>query len=183
MKSLVAWLGRHTTELRLAVRTTLAGLITFALAHLLQLPQGYWAVLTAVIIIQASVGASLKAGIDRFVGTIAGGIWGVAVAAAIPHREVASLVLALALALGPLAVVAALKSGFRVAPVTAIIVLLSTTGVQEGPLHYALERVFEIWLGCVVGLAVSLLILPARAHGLLAKAAANVLRDCSQLVL
>ena len=39
-------------------------------------------------------------------------------AIAIPHREVASLVLALALALGPLAVVSALKSGFRVAPVT-----------------------------------------------------------------
>ena len=60
---------RRGGELRLALRTTLAGLITFALAELLNLPQGYWAVLTSVIIMQGSVGGSLKAGIDRLIGS------------------------------------------------------------------------------------------------------------------
>jgi uncharacterized membrane protein YccC len=156
------------------------------LAQLLALPQGYWAVLTSVIIMQASVGGSLKAGLDRTLATVGGAIWGVSVTLAIPHRNTAALGLTLAVALAPLALVAALKPNYRVAPVTAIIVLLSTRGVQLGPVPYAIDRVLEIGLGCVVGLAVSLLVLPDRAHGLLAEAAAKVilaLRDLLELEL
>jgi uncharacterized membrane protein YccC len=180
------WLQGRGGEVRLAARTTLAGLITFALAHLLTLPQAYWAVLTSVIIMQASVGGSLKAGLDRMLGTLAGALWGVSVTLAIPHRDTLALGLTLTVALAPLALVAALMPSYRVAPVTAIIVLLSTTGAQLGPVHYAIDRVVEIGLGCLVGFAVSLLILPARARGLLAEAAAAVilaLRDLLELLL
>jgi uncharacterized membrane protein YccC len=178
-----SWLAGRGGEMRLALRTTLAGLVTFALAQLFQLPQGYWAVLTSVIIMQGSVGGSLKASVDRMIGTFAGAIWGVAVTLAIPHHDIATMTLALALALGPLALVAALKPSFRVAPVTAIIVLLSTTSLQAGPVSYAIDRVLEIGLGCVVGLAVSLFVLPGRAHGLLAEPAAEAVRSCRELVL
>jgi uncharacterized membrane protein YccC len=180
-KALGGFLEKRGGELRLALRTTLAGLITFVLAHLLQLPQGYWAVLTSVIIMQGSVGGSLKAGIDRLVGSFAGAIWGVAVTLAIPHHGVPALGLALVVALGPLALVSALKPSFRIAPVTAIIVLLSMSSLQAEPVLYAVDRVLEIGLGCVVGLAVSLLILPGRAHRLLAKSAAAVLRGFAEL--
>src|SRR6266851_7223299 len=148
--------------------------------------QGYWAVVTSVIVMQASVGGSLKAGLDRMLGTVAGAIWGVSVTLAIPHHDTLTLGLTLAVALTPLALVAALKPNYRVAPVTAIIVLLSTTGVQLGPVRYAIDRVLEIGLGCLVGFAVSLLVLPARAHGLLAEAAEEVilaLRDLLELLL
>jgi uncharacterized membrane protein YccC len=180
------WLKGRSGALRLALRTTLAGLITFGVAHLFQLPQAYWAVLTSVIIMQASVGGSLKASLDRLLGTFVGAVWGATVTLAIPHRDILSLGLALAVALAPLALVAALKPSYLVAPVTAIIVLLGTTGVQLGPVRYAIDRVLEIGLGCVVGFAVSLLILPARAHGLLAEAAGQVLlalRDLVDLLL
>src|SRR5215831_20417353 len=83
-------------ELRLAARTTFAALITFALAHLLALPQGFWAVLTSVIVMQASVGGSLKASLDRIVGTAAGGLWGVAVTLVVPHHDTWTLGLVLA---------------------------------------------------------------------------------------
>jgi uncharacterized membrane protein YccC len=180
------WLQSRTGELRLALRTTLAGLITFAFAHVLKLPQGYWAVLTSVIVMQASVGGSLKAGFDRMLGTVAGAIWGVSVTLAIPHRDTLTLGLTLAVALAPLALVAALKANYRVAPVTAIIVLLSTTGVQLGPVNYAIDRVLEIGLGCLVGFVVSLLVLPARAHTLLTEAAEEAilaLRDLLEFLL
>ncbi len=186
LRRLTDWLQGRSDELRLALRTTLAGLITFTLAHLLELPQAYWAVLTSVIIMQASVGGSLKAGLDRMLATVAGAIWGVSVTLAIPHRDTPTLGLTLAVALAPLALVAALKPNYRVAPVTAIIVLLSTTGVQLGPVHYAIDRVLEIGLGCLIGFAVSLLVLPARAHRLLAEAASEVilaLRDLLELLL
>ena len=181
-KALGDWLERHGSETRLALRTTLAALITFALAHLFQLPQGYWAVLTSVIIMQGSVGGSLKASIDRMIGTFAGAIWGVVVTLAIPHHGDPALALTLALALAPLALVAALRPSFRVAPVTAIIVLLSTSSVQEGPVPYAVDRVLEIGLGCIIGLAVSLLVLPGRAHGMLAEATADALRALRELM-
>ena len=169
------WGRGSSGALRLALRTTLAGVTTFALAHLLHLPQGFWAVITAVIVMQASVAGSLQAGLDRMLGTVAGAVWGVGVALAIPHHDALGLGLSVAVALGPLALVAALKPNYRVAPVTAIIVLLSTTGVQLGPVRYAIDRVLEIGLGCVVGLAISLVVLPDRAHRLLVEAAAEVI--------
>lgn len=186
LRRIPGWLQNRGGELRLALRTTLAGLSTFVLAHLLELPQAYWAVLTSVIIMQASVGGSLKAGLDRMLGTIAGAIWGVSITLVVPHRDTLALGLTLAVAIAPLALVAALRPSYRMAPVTAIIVLLSTTGVQLGPVHYATDRVLEIGLGCLVGFAVSLLVLPTRAHRLLAEAAATVilaLRDLLDLLL
>jgi len=161
--------------LRLALRTTLAGLLTFALGHVLKLPQAYWAVLTSVIVVQASVATSLKAVVDRMLGTVAGAVWGVIVTLVVPHHDQVALGATLVLALAPLALMAALRPSFRVAPITAVIVLLSTTGVQLGPVHYALDRVLEIAVGCVVGLAVSVLVVPDRAQGLLADAVAEVL--------
>ena len=181
-EALGKWLARRGGELRLALRTTLAGLITFLLAHALQLPQGYWAVLTSVIIIQASVGGSLKVGLDRLIGTLAGAIWGVAVALAVPHDSLLLLGTALALALAPLSILAAFRPSFRLAPVTAIIMLLSTSGSQLGPFAYAVDRVLEIGLGCVIGLTVSLLVLPGRAHGLLGDAAAKAVRILAEML-
>jgi uncharacterized membrane protein YccC len=186
LRRVMDWLQGWSGELRLVLRTTLAGLITFTLAHVLELPQAIWAVLTSVLIMQASVGGSLQASLDRMLGTVAGAIWGVSVTLAIPHREALALGLPLAVALAPMALLAALKPNYRVAPVTAIIVLLSTTGAQLGPVHYAVDRVLEIGLGCLVGIAVSLLVLPARAHGLLTEAAGEVilaLRDLLELLL
>ena len=53
-------------------------MIAFALGELLGVKQVYWAVLTAVIVMQASVGGSLKATSERLVGTAVGAIWGMA---------------------------------------------------------------------------------------------------------
>ena len=129
-KSGLAWLGTRRAELRLAVRVAVGGVASFAVAHYLGLPQGYWAVFTAVIVTQASIGGSLKATIDRFIGTLGGAIYGAVVAMVIPHQEPAGLGLALALALLPLGFVSAIDARFRVAPVTAVIVLLSPVGSQ-----------------------------------------------------
>jgi uncharacterized membrane protein YccC len=176
------WIGRHGAELRLSARITVAGILAYALAHLLALPQGYWAVFTAVIVIQASVGGSLKATIDRLIGTVGGGACGALVASLVPHGDPVSLGVALAAALAPLALVAALYPSFRIAPVTAVIVLMGSAGQQIGPVLSALDRVLEISLGSIVGLGVSLLVLPARAHALVTGAAGRTLGLLSRLV-
>ncbi|NIX78051.1 FUSC family protein [Microvirga terricola] len=176
------WLVGHRAELRLALRVTIAGAAAFALAHALSLSQGFWAVITAVIVMQASVGGSLKAAIDRFLGTFAGAVYGAAVAAFVPHETVIQTGLAVVVALAPLALLAAVKASFRVAPITALIVLLATTSQTLGPFASAIERVLEITLGNVVGVAVALFVLPARAHTLLTESAAQVVRLNVQLM-
>jgi uncharacterized membrane protein YccC len=165
------WFARHRPEIRLSLQMTVAGLAAFAVAELLGLAQVYWAVLTAVIVTQSSIGGSLKASFDRFFGTIGGAAWGVAVSVTLPHSGALSLGLALAVALVPLAVGVALWPRYRVAPVTAAIVLLGTAS-EAGVAAAALDRVFEIGLGSVVALGVALAVMPSRAH-LLLYAAAN----------
>ena len=113
---------------------TIAGLLAYVLAELFALPQGYWAVFSAIIIMQASVGGSIKATTDRLIGTIGGAVAGVAVAYLLPHVNVLSLGVALVIALVPLTLLAALWPNYRIAPLTAVIVLLTPGAQQLGPL-------------------------------------------------
>jgi uncharacterized membrane protein YccC len=79
------WVGAKAAALRLCLRMTVAGLLAYVLAELFSLPQGYWAVFSAIIIMQASVGGSVKATIDRVIGTIGGAVAGGAVGYFVPH--------------------------------------------------------------------------------------------------
>jgi uncharacterized membrane protein YccC len=148
----------------------------------LNLPQGYWAVFTAVLVVQGSVGGSWKAAVDRLVGTVLGAVYGGAVATFVPHNDPVTLGVALALSLTPLALVAALKPSYRVAPITAVVLLLGTTASTEGPFLAATLRTLEVTLGGVVGMGVSLFVLPARAHQLMGEAANKVLQRLADLL-
>ncbi len=176
------WAGANAAALRLCVRMTVAGLLAYVLAELFTLPQGYWAIFSAIIIVQASVGGSVKATIDRLIGTVGGAVAGGAVGYLLPHESVLSLGVALVVALVPLTLVAALRPNYRIAPLTAVIVLMTPGAQQLGPLASAFYRIFEITLGSVVGLGVSLLLLPARAHGLVISATAGMLGHLADLL-
>jgi uncharacterized membrane protein YccC len=167
-------LATRTAELRLAVRVTSAAILAFALAKLLGFAHGYWAVITAIIVMQTSVGGSLKAAVDRLLGTMAGALYGAVIAVAVPHATTGALAAAMVAAILPLALLAAIKASFKAAPITAFIVLVPISGPEVPPLTYALERILEISIGSLVGMAVSLLILPARAHQMLAQVAARI---------
>ncbi|MDE2474512.1 MAG: FUSC family protein [Alphaproteobacteria bacterium] len=179
------WLGelwsRNRLEIRHGLRIAAGGLASYAAGHLLGLPQAYWAVFTAVLVVQGSVGGSWKASTDRFVGTLFGAAYGAAVATLMPHDNAFTLGVALAVSLLPLALLSAFYPAFRVAPITAIILLLGSTGAAEGPIRAALLRTLEVALGGVFGMAVSLFLFPARAHMLLGRAAQKVLQRLSEL--
>jgi uncharacterized membrane protein YccC len=139
-------------------------------------------VITAILVMQTSVGASLKAALDRLGGTLAGAIFGSCISLLIPHDSQLGLGLAIALAVAPMTLLAAINASFKVAPVTALIVLLPTAGNTAPPLLYAFDRILEIALGNIVGMTVALLVLPARAHNLLVIAAAKVARLNAELM-
>jgi uncharacterized membrane protein YccC len=153
----------------------MAALASLALALFLHLHLPLWAVLTAVIVTQMNVGRALKATIDYLLGTLGGAIYGGAIGVFIPHASEIALLGVLALAVAPLAFIAAINPRLSVAPITAIIVLLVPTITHASPIASALDRVLEVALGGVTGLVVSFLLLPSRAHRQVAEAAARTL--------
>src|SRR5580658_4111901 len=78
-RSLRALVRHRRVQLALSIRVTIAALVALALAQLLQLPLPLWAVLTAVIVTQMSVGRSMKATLDYLVGTLGGAVYGGAI--------------------------------------------------------------------------------------------------------
>jgi Aluminium activated malate transporter len=81
----------------------------------------------------------------------------------------------LAVAIAPLALLAAMKPSFAVAPFTSVMVLLAPSILHVGPIESAVYRVFEVALGGMIALAVSVFVFPARAHSLAIDAAARTL--------
>ena len=175
LKRIAAWLKSRKVELGLGVRVTVAamGALVIALALGLKLP--LWAVLTSIIVTQMSVGRSLKATRDYLVGTLGGAIYGGAIAVLVPHSGEATLLVVLVLAVAPLAFLAAINPSLNVATVTAIIVLLLPAMNHGNPLDSAIDRVLEVAVGALTGLAVSFLVLPSRAHSQIRASAARVL--------
>lgn len=165
----------HPAELRHAIRVAIAVIVAFVAVKLLNMPQGFWAVITALLVVQTSVGGSFKAALDRLLGTVAGAFYGALVAIAVPHANSPGLGLAIVIAILPLAYLAAVNAAFRVAPVTALIVLLPMYAHSATPWISAIDRVVEIVIGNISALAVTLVVLPPRAHGQLREAAATVL--------
>jgi hypothetical protein len=170
-----ALLDRYRLQLVLSLRVTVAALLAYVLAQALQLRLPLWAVLTALIVTQMSVGRSAKVTSDYMIGTFAGVAYGGALAILIPHDSEWALLAVLALAVAPLAFIASFRPNFNVLPVTAIIVLLVPGMQHVSPAASAIDRVLEVTLGGAVGFIVSALLFPSRAHWITIRAAAGML--------
>jgi uncharacterized membrane protein YccC len=162
---------------------TVAAITAFALARIFTIPlHGLWAVLTAVVVTQMSVGGSLRATTEYVIGTCSGAVYATVVGMLVPHTAPIALAGVLALTVAPLAYAAALNPAFRVAPFTAVMVLLISSQLGEGPLESGLYRLFEVALGGVVAVTVSVLVFPQRAHGLGLDAAARILDQLAEVL-
>ena len=168
-RALVALVRHSRVALTLAVRMTFAALLSLALAQLLQLRLPLWVVMTAIIVTQMRVGRSLKATFDYLAGTLGGALYGGVIGVLVSHSGEIGLFATLAIAVAPLAFLAATKPGLGVAPITAVIVLLVPTMTRVTPVVSALDRVIEVGLGGLIGLFVAFLLLPSNAHRLVGR--------------
>lgn len=165
-----------------ALRMTAAALIALWLAYRLGVALPLWAVLTALIVTQISVGRSLKATMDYFVATIGGVLWGGLVAVLVPHTSQIALFLVLVLAIAPLAFAAALYPRFNVGPVTATIVVLVPQMLHTTPIASGLDRIIEVFLGGLTGLIVSFVLVPASSFQHTREIAARVLQSMAEAI-
>jgi len=167
----------YRSQLRFSLRMTAAGLLALIVAQSLALPlHGLWVVLTAVVVTQMSVGGSLRATIEYIIGTLGGAIYAAAIGVIVPHAGAIAQGCVLALTIAPLAFVAAINPNFRVAPFSAVLVLLLSGQLGEGPIESAFTRFLEVALGGAIAIIVSVLVFSQRAHSLGVEAAAQILQ-------
>lgn len=164
MSDLINWTGgwsENWPRLRQALQTTVAACLAYAAAELLHAPQGFWAVMTAILVTQVNVGASLGLAVDRLLGSLLGVIVGGAVALAVAdHQE--WKIPALAATVLVLAFFSARRPPFRIACVTAAIVILGDPRFGP-PISSAGYRMLEVTIGAGISVLTTLMLFPSRA--------------------
>jgi uncharacterized membrane protein YccC len=143
-----------------AVKTAIAGVAALALTKFFNLPEGYWAAISALIVMQSNVGATVDASRTRLAGTAVGAvIGGLAVAVWGSHMLGFALAVAIAFLLCDFL---RLAESQRLATVTIAIIMLA--GHTTSAWVVALHRFTEVALGIMVALAVSLTLWPNHAR-------------------
>jgi uncharacterized membrane protein YgaE (UPF0421/DUF939 family) len=147
--------ARHGLQLAVAV------VVSYLASAVVGLPEGFWAVMSTLIVVRPDTGATIGAGWDRVRGTVLGtacgllGVWLRHVGIGVPAATLSIVaLLAFASAGVPL---------LRSAPITALIILSSGGIAGHSALQVAGLRVAEIAIGVGVGLAVSVVVPAARA--------------------
>jgi uncharacterized membrane protein YccC len=175
-----------------AFKTGLAAGIAALVYLAVGLPHGFWAVVSAVVVMQANIGASFKASWSRLIGTFIGACIGAAMVSI--ARCFAPVLLDATGTFGPLTVafgagaavaltgalcmLLRLKDAYRLAGVTCAIVLLV---FADAPWESALHRTLDVSIGVVVALAVTLLVFPSRARRQLHVKLGEVVADAGEL--
>jgi len=133
-------------------RTTITALVSLIIGRVLRLPEAYWAPLTAIVVMQSTLGAALTVSGQRFVGTVLG-----AAAGALITPYFGSNIYAYGVSIFVLGLICAVlgmgKSSYRFAGITLSIVMLVAR--TEPAWIVALHRFIEVSLGIAVGLAVT----------------------------
>jgi uncharacterized membrane protein YccC len=166
--------------MRLALRMTVAALVSLLLSQVLHLPMPLWAILTSVLLTQMSFGRSLKAAIDYVLGTMFGAVWGAAVVVLIPHTSEIALAGVLVLLVAPLALLGAINPRFTTSTFTGVMVLMIPEMMHTSPVESAFFRAVEVAVGGAVSVVVSFVVLPTRAHTLAIDAACEMLDLAAQ---
>jgi uncharacterized membrane protein YgaE (UPF0421/DUF939 family) len=166
------WLGgassRHGMQLAVAV------IASYLASAALGLPEGFWAVMSALIVVRPDAGATLGAGWERVRGTVVGTVCGL-LGVWLRHTGVGAPQATLAI-VALLAFASAGTPILRSAPITALIVLSSGGIAGHTALQVAGLRVAQIAIGVVVGLIVSVAVPSARAAARFNAECASILR-------
>ncbi|WP_051180556.1 FUSC family protein [Caballeronia insecticola] len=166
-------------EARRLIRTLMSCAISYAAARLAALPEGYWALITTLVIVtQPSLTQAVDTARDQIIGACIGAVVGVLGIVAMERGAPPLAVFTVALL--PLAALSAKRPAFRLACVTLVIVVLIPAGPGlpfERPLH----RVLEILIGAASAFVVSA-VWPNRAIKAAHRSVANTLMTLGQLI-
>jgi len=136
-----------------ALRIGVAGIVSIYVANLFKLPQGYWAAISAFVVLGSDVKTTFRASGERLIGTaigaLAGGVFAYFGGSQLLWFGVAATLTVL------LCEVLNLGQSYRLACVTVAIVMLINRSAS--PWNTALNRFLEVALGIVIALILSAL--------------------------
>lgn len=141
-----------------AFKTSVAAVLCIWLGTLFRLEHGYWAAVSAIVVMASESAVTLLSCRDRVIGTAIGALvgWGTFY---VWHGHYLLYGLAVLVCLLACSTLEFEKAG-RLAAVTLTIILLIK--IDGGPGRAALARFLEVSLGVVVALAVTHLVFPRR---------------------
>ncbi len=165
----------NQSHFRHGLKTACAAVAAYAITEMLNLPQGYWAVVSVIVVMQTNLGGSLRAGVNRIIGTALGAVLG-ALGLALFGTHPLALGLEMGLCILFCAYFIHLHESFRMAGMTAAIVILM--GNQGHSIVWvAFSRFFEITVGVCVALFFTAFVWPSRAGRHLKAGVVRALHD------
>jgi uncharacterized membrane protein YccC len=163
---------------RYGAQLAAACVVAYSIPWALSLPEAFWAVMSALIIMRPRTGTTLGEGWNRFKGALTGtlfGLFGVWMHSLGLVTSVTTLVV-----IAVLAFIAGLSPALRAAPITALIILSSGGIPGHGPWQVAGLRIVEIAIGIAAGLLVSWLTPNARSAAHFDESVAQLLADVGE---
>ncbi|WP_430412791.1 FUSC family protein [Kordia sp.] len=143
---------------RLALQSSIAAALAFTVMESFGLPEVFLAVLSAVLIVEPSIGDTFSNAKGRVLATIAGSIIGFIFISLIPwgFGTAISLLIGIFIMTG----VASIHPSWRYGVVAVVAISLASEGEAIG---MSLDRLFAIAIGIVVGLVCTAIIWPEKA--------------------
>lgn len=143
---------------RLALQSAAAAAAMFILMQSIGLPEKFVGVLSAVLVVQPSVGGTLGEAWDRFAATLVGSALGIVCLIALPQGY--GTAFALAFSMLVINAVAGFRPEWRYGVVAAVALAL---GSESDATQTAIDRSIAIGAGVVVGVVISLIVWPDTA--------------------
>jgi len=165
-------------ELRYGLQLSASVVIAYLIPWALDLPEGFWAVMSALIVMRARTGSTLGEGWGRFKGAMTGTVGGLFGVWLHTHGMVTSV--ATLGVIAALAFIAGIFPALRSAPITALIILSSGGIAGHSAWQVAGLRIVEIVIGIGAGLLVSLLTPGSRSAAHFEQSVTTLLTDIGE---
>lgn len=164
---------------RSAIRAGLATSLAYVASLILHAPDSTWAVISALYVLQTSVGGTVSMAIGRVISTGLGIVLGLGAVLIVGSAEIMEL-FALLVVVGIIAALGEFRPELRYGAVIASILIISPT--EAGLFAEALDKAYAISLGSIIGALVGTFVFPVTAHHSALVHLATAMRDCSALI-
>ncbi len=165
LKSLKKLSNKH--NIRYSIKTAIAVVLSYTISLLIEPAYAFWAPISAIIVMQVSVAASIQSSVDRIVGSLYGAVLGLAAHFIFPFEGITGDI-GLFIIANMCGLLLILNPRYRLAGITSITIFLISP-VAEGQTVWSFSWIllFHIIVSILVALAVSVMLWPVSgAHNL-----------------
>lgn len=163
--------------LRLALQSAAAAAVAYSVMESFDLEERFVGVLSAVLVVQPSLGTTIGAAGERLAATLVGCVIGIVCLVLLPHGY--GTAGALAISMLVMNGIAAFRADWRYGVVAAVALALGGT---DTILETALERLIAIGCGVVIGIVVSFVVWPEKSESRVERHIRNALQAATELL-